>query len=345
MDRQQITSAARKALIAANPNYYTWPASQQERFRATMDKASRNKVQRVLLESLFGIECTDDQADHAWDNAPLANVNDLNWASLLTRGVGDDYIYLNECMAEGKSLLDFPTLYDYDYEDYLFQEQANKRDFPAHTGSDYFAFKHQSWVRLLISDQFYYATFLSLSTYHLSEVESAGNDYINQLIPHEYVDGNNHGKREKGGYLWDLQVDACGNEAQLDELNSRWYHYQRQRWVELSETNAGLSPCVFTQDQYWDDDPHRYFIFCNAETLKAIQWRHFLTDCETLIADYSSAENQLIQEIDRAKTWLTQEHRDIVNNFDPNVVKLRKKRMIIMTPEALEDLNRIDDEG
>ena len=29
-------------------------------------------------------------------------------------GIGEDYIHLNECMAEGKTLLDFPTLYDYD---------------------------------------------------------------------------------------------------------------------------------------------------------------------------------------------------------------------------------------
>jgi len=33
----------------------------------------------------------------------------LNWASLLTSGIGEDYIYLNESMAEGKSLLDFDT--------------------------------------------------------------------------------------------------------------------------------------------------------------------------------------------------------------------------------------------
>ncbi|WP_457664999.1 hypothetical protein [Thiolapillus sp.] len=42
----------------------------------------------------------------------------------MTTGIGEDYIDLNECMAEGKTLLDFPTLYDYDYVDYLFQEEA-----------------------------------------------------------------------------------------------------------------------------------------------------------------------------------------------------------------------------
>jgi hypothetical protein len=76
----------------------------------------------------------------------------------------------------------------------------------------YFAYQHPSWVRLLIHEQFYYATFLSLATYLLDEIESAVDNYINQLIPHDYVDGKNHGNREKGGFLWDMKIDAGGLE-------------------------------------------------------------------------------------------------------------------------------------
>ncbi|VAX14120.1 hypothetical protein MNBD_GAMMA24-2525 [hydrothermal vent metagenome] len=164
LDRQKLIVAARKALIAADARYYAWTPEEQERFRATMSEDARRRVQRVLLDELLDIKCRTDEVDEAWESVPLTDLNPLNWARLLTTGVGDDYIYLNECMAEGKTLLDFSTLYDYDYADYLFQEEARKRDFPDYGSMAYYAYQHPSWVRLLIHEQFYYSTFTSLAT-------------------------------------------------------------------------------------------------------------------------------------------------------------------------------------
>ncbi len=342
LDRQKLMVAARKALIAADARYYAWTPEEQERFRATMSEDARCRVQRVLLDDLLDIKCRTEEVDEVWDNVPLADLNRLNWARLLTTGVGDDYIYLNECMAEGKTLLDFPTLYEYDYADYLFQEEARKRDFPDYGGIAYYAYRHPSWVRLLIHEQFYYSTFTSLATYLLDEIEPAGEEIIQQLIPHKYVDGKNHGKQEQGGFLWDVKVDAAGQEAQLDELRSRWYGYQRERWLALSQSNVQRPPAIYAHDKDWDDDPHRFFAFTNERTLKQIRWRYFLSDCRPLLAEYAEVEKFLAEEIDRANDWLVENLRDIQENYDPAVVKLRKKRKIIMTESALDGLSRID---
>ncbi len=272
---------------------------------------------------------------------PITDLSQLNWARLLTTGIGEDYIYLNECMPDDKTLLDFPTLYDFDYADYLFQEEARRRDFPDYNGIEYYAYQHPSWVRLLIQEQFYYATFTSLASYALDQIESAGNEIIRRLIPHEYVDGENHGKREKGRFLWDVKIDAAGQEAQLDELRSRWNGYQRERWLTLSESNVQRLPTVYVHDTDWDDDPHRFFVFTNERTLRQIRWRHFMSDCRSLVAEYAKVENLLAEEIDRADVWLVENYQDIKENFDPTVVKLRKKRKIILTESALDDLSKI----
>ena len=258
LDRQKLRAAVRKALIAAEAHYYAWTPEQQERFRATMGEDAGRKVQGVLLDDLLDIKCRADEVDEVWNDVPLADLNQLNWARLLTTGVGEDYIYLNECMAEGKTLLDFPTLYDYDYADYLFQEEARKRDFPDYKGIEYYACRHPSWVRLLIQEQFYYATFTSLATHVLDGVESAGNEIIRQLIPHEYVDGKNHGKQDEGGFLWDMKIDAAGQEARLDALRNRWYGYQQERWLALSESNVQRLSAVYVHDKNRNDDPHRF---------------------------------------------------------------------------------------
>ena len=264
---------------------------------------------------------------------------------MLTTGIGEDFIYLNESMASGKSLLDFTTLYDYDYADHLFQQQANKRDFPEYQRVDYYAYKHPSWVRLLIEDKFYYATFTSLATHLTDDIETAANDYIEQLIPHHYVDGKDNGKPEKGGMVWDMKIDAGGLEGQLDELKSRWYSYLQERWLVLSKINAKLPAAVYTQDKYWHDDPHRFFIFNNEAALKKLRWQHFLSDCKPLRNDYSAVEIQLEQEITAVKSFLRENHQDIMTNFDPSVIKLRKKRKIIMTTGALEDMDWLSNES
>ena len=342
LDRKRILTAARKALMVADNAYHAWSPDKQERFRATMGKEMRGKIQCVLLGDLFDIKGSIEQLDEARDDMSHANINLLNWATLLTTGIGENYIYLNECMAEGKSLLDFTTLHDYDYADYLFQEGARKRDFPEYKGMNYYAWLHPSWVRLLIQEKFYYSTFTSLATYTLDEVKSAGDELIDKLIPHEYVDGKNHRKREKGGLLWDKKIDAAGQEAQLDELKSRWYAYQRERWLTLSEENVQEPAAVYVHEENWDDDPHRSFIFTNEQTLKQIRWRYFLSDCELLMAEFSVVENLLTEEISRAEIWLTENHRDIQDNFDSTVVKLRKKYKVVMSENALQDLSDID---
>jgi len=344
IDKNKITIAARKALIAADPLYHSWPEKKQEHYRATKNEVARRNVRRVLLNDLLNINCTNDNVDKIWDDIPIEKLNILNWANLLTIGIGDDYIYLNESMAKDKSLLDFETLYDYDYADYLYQEQANKKEFSDYKGYDYYAYKHPSWVRLLIEDQFYYATFLSLATYLHDETDSFGQDYIDTQIPHEYVKGKDHEKNEKGGFLWDMKLNASGLEGQLEELNHRWFNYLQQRWLILSKELRDASPAVYTEDKDWDNDPHRFFIFNNEKTLKRIHWQHFISDCEKLVTDRSTIKEQLKQEISNAKLFLTSNHKDIMKTFEPKVARLRKKRKIIMSPDALNDLEKIAEE-
>ena len=56
------------------------------------------------------------------------------------------------------------------------------------------------------------------------------------------------------------------------------------------------------------------------------------------MAESSALEILLAEEIDRSNTWLTENHQDIQDNFDPTVVKMRRKRKIILSATALDDL-------
>ena len=116
--------------------------------------------------------------------------------------------------------------------------------------------------------------------------------------------------------------------------------------MSISKTNSKLDPAVYTRDCHWGNDPHRSFIFTSEDTLKKVRWRHFLSDCASLMADYSVVEKQLEQEISDAKSFLDENYQDILENFDPNIVTLHKKRKVIMSAGALDDLEQLshDDE-
>jgi K+/H+ antiporter YhaU regulatory subunit KhtT len=58
------------------------------------------------------------------------------------------------------------------------------------------------------------------------------------------------------------------------------------------------------------------------------------------MSEYATINELLQQEITRATSWLTENHQDIMQNFDPTVVKLQKKKKIILSPGALDDLNK-----
>lgn len=341
----KITAAAKRALIAADPEYFSWSVQQQEHFRATLDEASENRIRHVLLESLLNIQCERDQVSRIWREISLDKLLPLNWALLLTTGIGDDYIYLNEIMADDTSLLDYETLYEYDYAQYLFQEEAKHRDFPDYKGSRHLSWSYSSWIRLLINDQFHYGTLISLADFVIYEVESAGDDYISELIPHDYVEGPNNDKEVEGGFVWDMRVDASGLEGELDELRRCWWNYQNKRCAELDELYSAVAPAVYIRNDNWDRDPHTHFIFNNLAILKQIRWRHFLTDCTKFTADLQAINDMVEQEKARATDWLTAKHKEIMETFDPKVVKLQKKRRIVIAPGALEGLNKIlDDE-
>lgn len=239
-------------------------------------------------------------------------------------------------MAADTSLLDFHNLYEYDYDDHLFQDRANKEQFADYQSRDYYALRFSRWARLIVDHQLYYSTLYSLASCLTETLENKGDDLIHALIPHQYVDGRPHGKQEKDGFLWDIELKANGLEKQLEELKHRWQLYLQQRWLELSEAQCLAEPAVYFRDEGRKGEKRRDFIFNNEAALKQIRWRHFLADCKTLLGDLSAIAELEEQELAKASLWLRHTYQDIINNFDPKVVKLRKKFKVVIAPEALD---------
>jgi hypothetical protein len=330
--KTELEAAARRAIISAVPEYFTWTVEKQERYRADMPKEDRLRIQQVLLKLLFGIKTkTDQEVGVVVDDFDTQQYVLLNSAMLLLTGIGDDYFFLNESMADNTCLLDFETVYDYDLNDYEFQQLMRQKDNPDYSLKPYQGYLYFVWARLYINGIFHYANLCMVGGYVNGELEDFGFDQINKLIPHEYVEGKDHRKKEDQGRLFDMKVDAGGLEGQLDELQSRYHNYIQSRYETiLDDYDTNAPKRVYLVENSSDIEPSMNFIFTDKTALQVVRFRHFVADCQAIKGDIGELENLITAECETAQRFLEDSYQDILANFDPQVVKFRKKTKIIL---------------
>ncbi|MBN1101801.1 MAG: hypothetical protein JXL84_00155 [Deltaproteobacteria bacterium] len=329
----------KRAVIRVKPEYFSWSIEAQERYRVEMPDADMFRIHQALLKALFSISVkTKEEMNKAFDTFDDQQYLLFNSTLLPLNGIGDDHFSLNEYLGD-KTILDFDTLFDYDYDDHCFQEQARKKDVPRYKAHPYRGTPYQRWARLYIDGAFYYAILSCMAGYLLGILDESGSDKISELIPHEYVDGPDHGKREGGGFLYDKRINGGGLEAQLEELRDRFHRYTTERHNALGEEfDKEGKRRVYLIDRSNAHDPQMDFVFSDKTALQAVRFRHFMEDCRKIMGDAIELETLIEQERQRLLEYLENAHQDILHNFDPKVLKFRKKRKIILADRALKDL-------
>lgn len=83
------------------------------------------------------------------------------------------------------------------------------------------------------------------------------------------------------------------------------------------------------------------FIVNNSQAARKISFNHFLKDCKALEKPTSGLDALVEQEVRKQKLFIGEAYKDICNNFDPTIVKFKKKNKVIFSTEALSDLEEI----
>jgi hypothetical protein len=69
-----------------------------------------------------------------------------------------------------------------------------------------------------------------------------------------------------------------------------------------------------------------------------VNFRQFMSDRQAIKGDSGELKELIEKEWQEAHDFLEKSHKDIITNFDPKVVKLRKRRKIIISDAAAKDL-------
>ena len=349
MSKQTIKpdqALVKRLLIRIDPLFFTYDKSKQDKERQSYYDQHDDMITEFLFKHVFEIEFekgVDNDSKLTKEQLDLFNAY---LTSLI--GIGENSFIYNEYQAEDFDLSAYPSLYDYDLEVFNCQQIARNEHFDGEfVERPYRLYLNSNWARLLDEQGcFYYSTQSSLSYCLLHKLSEHASDRMDQLIPHDFVEGPNYGKRTKGGYLWDVKLEANGLEAQLDELKDRYRDYLNRVLDEMNDTFHEDSECAvyFEKSTVDDDEPRWDVIIKNAQTAKNISFQSYLKDCEKYLKPNEELEELYQQELEKLDVFINENYHDVMESFDPKVKCFKRKMDVIIAPEALEGLSRICDE-
>ncbi|HYH44802.1 MAG TPA: hypothetical protein VEG34_03900 [Thermoanaerobaculia bacterium] len=237
------------------------------------------------------------------------------------------------------SILDFDTVRAYDEDDYRFQEAARTKDDPSYSGKPYRGSLYSSWARLYVEERFTYATLSMAAGYIYMQLESKGQDLLEERIPHRYVPGRHHGKADGDNWQWDMRVDADGQEGVLEELQRRLWDYQRARHEALQTAWDDADRCgVYLVDESKPPESGLHVVFTDKTALSAVRFRSFLRDCRALERSVSELNQAVEEEQAALARFIEEQHADVLQSYDPKVRPLRKKRKVLVAKGAFSGL-------
>lgn len=309
----------KRLLMRIDPLFFTYDKTKQDKVRQSFYHQYDDMITEFLFKHVFKIEFEKGKENEDKFSKEQLDVFNAYLTSLI--GIGENSFIYNEYQPKDFNLSKYPTLYDYDLEEFNYQQNACN----AHSDCEiverpYRLYLNNNWCRLLdVNGCFYYSTQSSLSSHIYQKLSDHASDRMNQVIPHYFVDGPDNGKKTKGGYLWDFKLDAHGLEAQLEELQDRYRQYLNRILDEMNEAFHNDFDCVvyFEKSTVDDVEPRWDVIIKNAETAKKIAFQTYLNDCEKYLKPNEELKELYLHVLEKFDVFINESYQDVMENFDP----------------------------
>lgn len=322
LQSERFEPALRQALMAAEPAFFGWDASRQDRYRREMPDSAREQLEQRLETAIVG---SHGPAWHPFDAA-----NAVNALTLPLFGIGEDCFWLNE---HGKGWYDMDTVADLSHDHYRSDPDREENRLP------FMGQFFPSWCRYLRRGHLVYATLTAFHHYVADEVARRHDELVDQLIPYRLVEGKDHGKKTKGGYIWNMERDAGGLEGQLDAPLQRSWTIQGDLYLQaLGDCHARSSGQVFRVVSSDGADPMTSWVFDGLDAMRGVRLTHFLADVQARRGSRRLLAGLVAPYCNEGDALLRQAHDDIMRSWDPKLARFKRKRQVLLSDQAASDL-------
>jgi len=317
----------KRLLMLIDPLFFSYDQRKQDRVRQAYNYNHDDLINEFLFKHVFNLafEAGEDNEERLSKEQQHL----FNAYTTALGGIGQNAFRFNEMLPKDFDLTRYSTLHDYDLEEFKYQQNAIKEhSSETYAEKPYRLHLNHNWIRMIDDEGcFYYSTQSSLAHYVNDKLSEHASKRIDQLIPHRLVEGPDNEKEVESGYLWDFIVDANGLERQLEELKERSRDYLNGIYDQLNEAFDQDPECAvyFDKTESGCDELHWDVIIKNAQTAKRISFQSYLKDCGTFLKPTEELEDLVKQEVEKLDEFLNDNVKDVMENFDPKVTRLRKK--------------------
>ena len=302
-----LPPAARRALMRQAPQYFRLDARGREAQRARWAAEGSEALDTAVLAEMFGRNTSGiSNAASGQDDLSPDEANALNAVLQRLYGVGADFFNFNECLPEGMTCLDYPTLEAYDHADHVFQEAARAEEIPGHVSRPYHGRLAGEWARLIENDRLVYAILSDLGGFVSFELDTEVTRLLDVHVPHTYRRGEKNGAPGPGGTRrLDIRLDADGYESLYHALSRKARDLAADRVEALRRAaHADAETTIWRIDAIdWygaeeaEGNDATYFVFASPAAMAATRPRHFLADCAAHAGTTRDLRDRVAREI------------------------------------------------
>lgn len=337
-------SILNRLMIQLDTNFFSYPYEVQERKRSLLISEHGDEIKKFIAKEVFGIECklpwmVDLVYEDMFEDSGVEAADIHNQYQTQLTGIGKNKICLIGYLDADESLMDYESIYEFDKQFFEYNQKMMLRDFPnIYKDKPYQAFLPGVRGRFFIGDCFYYANIESLSGHVISYLSDAHDSLIDALIPNEAIPSTNNGKEQDGHVVWSIKIDAYGLDFVLKELQKEGINYLAKREEYLDEVFSKMGPLAFVvEDSMYYPEKHVSLIYNNADALKKVSWKNIVEDTAIITESDSDILTDLLAgEIVLAEKFIKDKHRELMNNFNPNIISLPIEKEILFRGSAFD---------
>lgn len=295
-----------------HPEFFSLSDEEKDIFKIENNDSLDDSFSIFVYNYLNKTNLSLDELDlFKFSNETLYN---FNKETCVLRGIGENYFYINENFAEVNSILNFETLYDYDFANHNFQESINNEK------ENIIPYKMRLtgyFSRAYISNQFHYISLMSPSIYIYDKIDESLFDLINELIPYSIVSKSK--KNQKSSFSF--KYDAKGKEYILNELKKHSRTLLSSLYEELIDFfDKNPMSCIWEIKDSEYLNPHITYIFSDKNLLKKIRFKTFEKD----VLEFKTDDISFLEFIFREKNKelsnkIREKHSELIMSYDQKI--------------------------
>jgi hypothetical protein len=252
--------------------------SEHERFILHEAEVNKDSLSDAICLALYDAPYNSDD-----DIYSETQIDEINLYKLFFTGIGNNFFFMNEC--DGwRDIATCLTLADYCKQQHEIQQRLRFEREDAFTKTDY-KFNCSYWVRFIQQNNtLCYANVHSADSELYWILEEILNDFIDEVVPHQWVEGKNNNKEDENGFIeWDMHIDANGYEALYDFLLMQGKLLINQQVSNIANELAQQPPItmsVLSDDN--NDTKSLTIVVNNQQAAEAIYFRDFTSTVDAL---------------------------------------------------------------